>query len=131
MDYNQTFSASYQLPLNLIPIFDWVNADASYNSTYSWNKGTEDEDGVSYGNTINTNRSLNLNGTFNPVKLYNHVPFLKAANRKFDKEPSRSQIQKKKQEKEKAKQEAQKRKQELAKVRQGRQSMLVRILRRL
>ena len=42
----------------------------------------------------------------------------KAANQKFDKEPSRSQIQKKKQEKEKAKQEAQKRKQELAKVRQ-------------
>ena len=118
LDYNQTFSASYQLPLNLIPIFDWVNADASYNSTYSWNKGTEDEDGVSYGNTINTNRSLNLNGTFNLVKLYNHVPFLKAANQKFDKEPSRSQIQKKKQEKEKAKQEAQKRKQELAKVRQ-------------
>ena len=118
LDYNQTFTASYQLPLNLIPVFDWVNADASYNSTYSWNKGTEDEDGVSYGNTINTNRSLNLNGTFNLVKLYNHVPFLKAANQKFDKEPSRSQIQKKKQEKEKAKQEAQKRKQELAKVRQ-------------
>ena len=118
LDYNQTFTASYQLPLNLIPIFDWVNADASYNSTYSWNKGTEDEDGVSYGNTINTNRSLNLNGTFNLVKLYNHVPFLKAANQKFDKEPSRSQIQKKKQEKEKAKQEAQKRKLELAKVRQ-------------
>lgn len=118
LDYNQTFTASYQLPLNLIPIFDWVNADASYNSTYSWNKGTEDEDGVSYGNTINTNRSLNLNGTFNLVKLYNHVPFLKAANQKFDKDPSRSQIQKKKQEKEKAKQEAQKRKQELAKVRQ-------------
>ena len=118
LDYNQTFTASYQLPLNLVPIFDWVNADASYNSTYSWNKGTEDEDGVSYGNTINTNRSLNLNGTFNLVKLYNHVPFLKAANQKFDKEPSRSQIQKKKQEKEKAKQEAQKRKQELAKVRQ-------------
>ena len=118
LDYNQTFTASYQLPLNLIPIFDWVNADASYNSTYSWNKGTEDEDGVSYGNTISTNRSLNLNGTFNLVKLYNHVPFLKAANQKFDKEPSRSQIQKKKQEKEKAKQEAQKRKQELAKVRQ-------------
>ena len=118
LDYNQTFTASYQLPLNLIPIFDWINADASYNSTYSWNKGTEDEDGVSYGNTINTNRSLNLNGTFNLVKLYNHVPFLKAANQKFDKEPSRSQIQKKKQEKEKAKQEAQKRKQELAKVRQ-------------
>ena len=118
LDYNQTFTASYQLPLNLIPIFDWVNSDASYNSTYSWNRGTEDEDGNSYGNTINTNRSLNVNGTFNLVKLYNHIPFLKKVNQKFDKEPSRSQIQKKKQDKDKQKQEAQKRKQEIAKVRQ-------------
>ena len=118
LDYNQTFTASYQLPLNLLPVFDWVNADASYNSTYSWNKGTEDEDGNSYGNTINTNRSLNVNGTFNLVKLYNHIPFLKKVNQRFDKEPSRSQIQKKKQEKDKARQEAQRRKQELAKVRQ-------------
>ena len=86
--------------------------------SYSWERGTEDEDGVSYGNTINTNRSLNINGTFNLVKLYNHVPFLKKVNQKFDKEPSRSQIQKKKQEKDQAKKEAQKRKQELAKVRQ-------------
>ena len=52
------------------------------------------------------------------MKLYNHVPFLKKVNQKFDKEPSRSQIQKKKQEKDQAKKEAQKRKQELAKVRQ-------------
>ena len=118
LDYNQTFTASYQLPLNLLPAFDWINADANYNATYSWERGTEDEDGVSYGNTINTNRSLNINGTFNLVKLYNHVPFLKKVNQKFDKEPSRSQIQKKKQEKDRAKKEAQKRKQELAKVRQ-------------
>ena len=118
LDYNQTFTASYQLPLNLLPAFDWVNADANYNSTYSWERGTEDEDGVSYGNTINTNRSLNINGSFNLVKLYNHVPFLKKVNQKFDKEPSRSQIQKKKQDREKAKKEAQKRKQEIAKVRQ-------------
>ena len=118
LDYNQTFTASYQLPLNLLPAFDWINADANYNATYSWERGTEDEDGVSYGNTINTNRSLNINGTFNLVKLYNHVPFLKKVNQKFDKEPSRSQIQKKKQEKDQAKKEALKRKQELAKVRQ-------------
>ena len=118
LDYNQTFQASYQLPLNLLPVFDWVNADASYNSTYTWNKGTEDEDGVSYGNTINTTRDINLNGTFNMVKLYNHVPFLKKVNQKFDKEPTRSQLQQKKKDKENQKKEAQKKKQEIAKVRQ-------------
>ena len=117
LDYNQTFTASYQLPLNLLPVFDWVNADANYNSTYSWNKGTDDEDGNNYGNTINTNRDVTLNGSFNLVKLYNHVPFLKKANQRFDREPSRSQLQRKKQDKAKQKQEAQRQKQELQKVR--------------
>ena len=117
LDYNQTFTASYQLPLNLLPVFDWVNADANYNSTYSWNKGTDDEDGNNYGNTINTNRDVTLNGSFNLVKLYNHVPFLKKANQRFDREPSRSQLQRKKQDKAKQRQEAQRQKQELQKVR--------------
>ena len=106
LDYNQTFSASYKLPINLLPIFDWVNTDAAYNSSYSWERGTEDEDGNSYGNTINTQRELTLNGSFNLVKLYNHVPFLKKVNEKFDRTPSKSQIEKKKKEKEQKKKEA-------------------------
>ncbi len=87
LDYNQTFTASYQLPLNLIPIFDWINSDASYNSTYSWTRGTDLEDGTSLGNAIAMNRTYNINGTFNLEKLYNHVPFLKKANDRFNKTP--------------------------------------------
>ena len=88
LDYNQTFTASYQLPLNLIPIFDWVNADAQYTATYNWMRGSDLEDGTSLGNTISNNRQIRLNGTFNMEKLYNHVPFLKKANDRFKKEPS-------------------------------------------
>ena len=106
LDYSQNFQASYRLPLNLLPVFDWVNSDASYNASYSWERGTEDEEGNSYGNTINTQRELALNGNFNLVKLYNHVPFLKKVNDKFDRTQSRAQMQRKKQEKKKKKQEA-------------------------
>ena len=106
LDYSQNFQASYKVPLNLLPVFDWVNSDASYNANYSWERGTEDEEGNSYGNTINTQRELTLNGNFNLVKLYNHVPFLKKVNDKFDRTQSRAQIQRKKQEKKKKKQEA-------------------------
>ncbi len=88
LDYNQTFTASYQLPLNLIPVFDWVNADAQYTATYNWMRGSDLEDGTSLGNTISNNRQIRLNGTFNMEKLYNHVPFLKKANDRFKKEPS-------------------------------------------
>ena len=105
LDYSQNFQASYKVPLNLLPVFDWVNSDASYNANYSWERGTEDEEGNSYGNTINTQRELTLNGNFNLVKLYNHVPFLKKVNDKFDRTQSRAQMQRKKQEKKKKKQE--------------------------
>ena len=106
LDYSQNFQASYKVPLNLLPVFDWVNSDASYNANYSWERGTEDEEGNSYGNSINTQRELTLNGNFNLVKLYNHVPFLKKVNDKFDRTQSRAQMQRKKQEKKKKKQEA-------------------------
>ena len=106
LDYSQNFQASYKVPLNLLPVFDWVNSDVSYNANYSWERGTEDEEGNSYGNTINTQRELTLNGNFNLVKLYNHVPFLKKVNDKFDRTQSRAQMQRKKLEKKKKKQEA-------------------------
>ena len=106
LDYSQSFTASYKVPLNLLPVFDWVNTDASYSSNYSWERGMEDENGNSYGNTVNTHRELTLNGSFNLVKLYNHVPFLKKVNEKFNRTMSRSQLLRKKQEKEKKKKDA-------------------------
>ena len=85
LDYNQSFSLSYQVPLNLIPIFDWVTADAAYTSTYNWVRGTDLDDGTSLGNRISNNRDLNINGGFNMERLYNHIPFLKKTNDRFNK----------------------------------------------
>ena len=85
LNYRQTFTASYQLPLNKLPIFDWLNADASYNATYNWQRGTVTESGLDLGNTISNSRQLNLNGTLNMETLYNHSPFLKKANDRFKK----------------------------------------------
>ena len=85
LDYQQQVTASYQLPLNKLPIFDWINSDASFNSRYSWVRGTQRNDGTTLGNTVNSNRNLNINGSFNMETLYNHVPFLKKANERFKK----------------------------------------------
>ena len=90
LDYRQTFTASYQLPLNKLPIFDWLNSDVSYNATYSWARGTELDDGTTLGNTINNNRNLNLNGALNLEMLYNHSPFLKKVNERFKKAPQKT-----------------------------------------
>ena len=68
-----------------MPIFDWLNSDISYNSNYSWVRGTKLEDGTSLGNTISSRRNLNINGSFNMETLYNHFPFLKNVNERFKK----------------------------------------------
>ena len=88
LDYQQQVSASYQLPLNKLPIFDWLNADMSYTGRYTWVRGTELEDGTSLGNTITSNRNVNINSTFNLETLYNHIPFLKKANERFKRSAS-------------------------------------------
>ena len=105
LDYSQTFQASYKLPINLLPVFDWVNTDAAYNANYSWERGTNDEEDNSYGNTINTQREVVLNGSFNLVRLYNHVPFLKKVNERFDRTKSRAQQKREQQDKAKRKKE--------------------------
>ena len=85
LDYQQSFTASLQLPLNKLPIFDWVSSDATYTATYNWVRGTDLENGTNLGNTIANNRQLNINGNFNMETLYNHIPFLKKVNEKFKK----------------------------------------------
>lgn len=84
LDYQQNFTLSYQLPLNLLPIFDWVNADANYTASYTWVRGTSLDNGTSLGNTITSNRALNINSSFNFERLYNHIPFLKKTNERFN-----------------------------------------------
>ena len=82
LSYQQSFSAQYSLPINKLPIFEWVTADASFNSSYNWARGNSSS-GVNYGNTIANKRTIALNGNFNLEKLYNLVPYLAETNKRF------------------------------------------------
>ena len=101
LDYSQTAQLSYKLPIHRIPIFDWVNVDATYNGTYSWKRGAEQKDGTSLGNTINTQRSINGNAKFNLETLYNHFGFLKDTNKRFSATSAKTASKKKVDEKKK------------------------------
>ena len=106
LDYNQNISASYKLPLNMMPIFDWLNADGTYSSTYHWARGSADEFGmIKYGHTITSNRTININSSMAMEKLYNHIPFLKKVNDKFNKSGNKSNTTKKETPKKKSKTE--------------------------
>ncbi len=86
LDYAQHFTLSVASPLDKLPIFDWTKIDATYKADYTWVRGSELEDGTSLGNSITNARTITVNGAFNLEKLYNHIPFLKAANDRFKKD---------------------------------------------
>ena len=94
LDYDQSFTLSYQLPINKIPVLDWINANGTYSATYNWVRGTDLEDGTSLGNTITNNRDVNVTGTFNMETLYNHIPFLEKANKRFNQSTQRKPVNK-------------------------------------
>ena len=83
LDYSQSFNASYNIPINKIPLFDWMTTDASFNSSYSWNRGTTYANGINYGNIIANRRSVSLNGRFNLTNLYNKVEYLHRINTRY------------------------------------------------
>lgn len=77
-DFRQTFNGTYQIPINKIPLFNWVNANVRYQSTYQY---TASALSLAYlGNTIQNSNSYQANGTLNMVTLYNNVPYLKKVN---------------------------------------------------
>jgi len=82
--YLQTFSASWALPINKIPLFDWVITNASYNSTYNWNRmALIQGGGVQPGNIASSMGAWQADGQFNFESLYNKSKYLKEVNRRF------------------------------------------------
>ena len=81
--YQQVFSASWNLPINKLPLLDWVNVTASYNSTYSWNRMAAMQGGTTPGNIASTMGAWQADGQFNFENLYNKSKYLKAVNQRF------------------------------------------------
>ena len=77
-DFRQAFSATYQIPINKIPLFNWVNANVRYSSTYQY---TASALSLAYlGNNIQNSNQMQGNATLNMVNLYNNIPYLKKVN---------------------------------------------------
>lgn len=77
-DFRQTFTGTYQIPINKIPLFKWITANVRYNSNYQY---TASALSLSYlGNTIQNSNSLQGNASVNFVTLYNTIPYLKKVN---------------------------------------------------
>lgn len=93
LDYQQTFTASYQLPLQRFLFFNWTQFDASLNSQYGWDRGTVYEDGSSYGDIISNQRTVSFNGKLDLQKLYSKSEYLKKVNERYQPKSQRQLIQ--------------------------------------
>ena len=82
--YDQQFMATWQLPLQLIPVLDWANASLSYNATYNWDRGATVSEDIEMGNTIKNQRQFDLQANLNLLSLYNKNKYLKKINQKFN-----------------------------------------------
>lgn len=74
--YNQTFKATYNLPLKKIPVLDWVTVAASYQALYKWTASPISVQ-TRMGNTIENSNQKQLNGKIDLKTLYNKVPYFK------------------------------------------------------
>jgi cell surface protein SprA len=77
--FQQNFNASYTLPINKIPILNWINASANYQGTYSWTASALSIQ-ERLGNTIENSNNIQGNATLDFTKLYNKVDYLKKLN---------------------------------------------------
>ena len=84
-DYRQVFSGTYQLPINKIPLFNWITANVRYQSTYQF---TASALSLAYlGNTIQNSNNIQGNANVNFVTLYNNIPYLKKVNQGSNRKP--------------------------------------------
>ena len=74
--FQQNFNATYTLPINKIPIFNWITANASYQGTYNWIASAQSIQ-ARLGNTIENSNNLQGNANLDFTKLYSKVPYLK------------------------------------------------------
>lgn len=80
-NFNQTFRATYNLPLRKFPLVDWLKASASYQALYSWVASPKSVQ-ARFGNTIENSGDIQLNGSGDLVKFYNKINYLKKLNTK-------------------------------------------------
>ncbi|MCL2413459.1 MAG: cell surface protein SprA, partial [Bacteroidales bacterium] len=88
-NFNQSANLVWTIPINKIPIFDWISATASYNSTFRFEGAMNAM--AHLGNTIENANTQSLRTNLDFVRLYNRSPFLRSINTPRRTTPQRPQ----------------------------------------
>jgi cell surface protein SprA len=77
-NYTQNMALTYTVPINKIPLLDWVQIKAQYAATYGWAAANLNTD--SLGNVVQNTQNRQLNADLDFTKLYNKWSYFKAIN---------------------------------------------------
>jgi len=79
--YTQNFNVSYKVPIDKLPMMDWIGMTANYQAMYTWMASplsVQDR----LGNQIENSNTVQLNGNLAFDRLYNKSAYLKKLLRK-------------------------------------------------
>jgi cell surface protein SprA len=86
-NYNHTLTMTYNVPLNKIPLLDWVTLIAHYSTHFNWQAEPEfaiSDPQYNVGNSIQNARTIQLTPSLNMMGLYKKIPFLRDAGKNVD-----------------------------------------------
>ncbi len=84
--YDHLVTLNYTLPLDKLPLTDWMTGTAAYTAGYQWDRAPFTQD--SLGNVIQNSQNISFNGQMNFVNLYNKSKYLKKINDKGKARPA-------------------------------------------
>lgn len=102
-NFDQSVTANYVLPLDKLPLTNWIGAEYRYSVNYNWMAGPVNkpdtlkivgdiDDDLDFKNTIQNSRTQDITGKIDLVKLYNKVDFLKKINTPPPAKPKNAQV---------------------------------------
>ncbi|MEY4927719.1 MAG: gliding motility protein SprA, partial [Bacteroidota bacterium] len=76
--YSHNLSVNYTVPINKIPLLDWVQIKATYAATYNWSRASLNTD--SLGNVVGNTQNRQINADLDFTRFYNKWGYLKKIN---------------------------------------------------
>ena len=81
-NFNQNIQVNYKIPINKLPLLDWISSNAKYSSRYLWSAGSYQQSDT-LGNIVENGREYSLTTKLDISKFYDKIPILKNYNKKY------------------------------------------------
>lgn len=89
-NYQQNTNITYAIPINKIPILNWITSNATYRADYRWQAAPLAM--AQLGNSIENARTISLSGNVTMLTLYNKIGYLKKLNTEAQQNNKQSNI---------------------------------------